>query len=181
MRMNEIEQLRLRVLVIKCQLGDRDALELLYQQFQPALGYYVRRLIGQQQAGDVLQEVWLAVIRNIARLKSPEAFTVWLYRIARSKAMNRLGVDHRHLPLDEEFPASNDSSEPFFATDDVAALHAAIANLRPEHRDVLLLRFMEDLSYEQIAQVVGCGVGTVRSRIFYAKAALKRQLEKNHE
>jgi len=179
--MDWLNQLRGRVLVLKCQLGDRAAWDELYRRYNPPLGYYLRRLIGRDQAADDLQqETWLSVVRNIGRLKSPDAFTVWFYHIARSKAMSRLST-HRDVPLDEEPVAEADAPDDAFCASDAAQVHAGLDGLRAEHREVLLLRFMEDLSYEQIAEVVGCGVGTVRSRIHYAKRALRRQLENNHE
>ena len=179
--MSQLDQLRLRVLVLKCQIGDRRSWEEIYRRYNPPLGYYLRRLTGRDQAADdVQQEVWLAVVRNIALLKSPEAFTVWLYRIARSKAMKHLSAQHTDVPLDEE-PAADSPDEDMFSASDAARVHAALDGLVPEHRDVLLLRFMEDLSYEQISEVIGCNIGTVRSRIHYGKCALRRQLEKEHE
>ena len=59
-------------------------------------------------------------------------------------------------------------------------MHRCLEALRPEHREVLLLRFLEEMSYESIAEVVGCSVGTVRSRLHYAKAALRREMERDH-
>ena len=181
MSMDQIDQLRQRVLVLKCQVGDRSAWDELYRRYNPPLGYYLRRLTGGD-ADDLQQDVWLAAVRNIGRLKSPDAFVVWLYRIARSKAMDRLRQDHRHVALDEERIAlAPDSEDDSFSAQDAARVHGALTKLSPEHRDVLLLRFMEDLSYEQIAEVIGCGVGTVRSRIHYAKCALRRELENDDE
>ena|SRR5215469_7082700 len=180
--MDRIEQLRLRLLVVKCQIGQRPAWEELYRRFNPAIGYYLRRLIGDENAADVQQEVWLIVVRNLARLNSPEAFVVWLYRIARSKAMALLGAEQKHVPLNEQTAQEiEDQEQEDFSAADARRVHAALEKLSPEHRDVLLLRFMEELSYEQIAEVVGCGVGTIRSRIHYAKSALRRQLENDDD
>jgi RNA polymerase sigma-70 factor (ECF subfamily) len=171
------------VLVLKCQIGDRAAWDELYRRYNPPLGYYLRRLSGREQTvNDLQQDIWLAVFRNIASLKSPEAFTVWLYRIARSKAMSRLPARHKVSSLDEQALTAPDvPDDEMFLPSDAAAVHAALDYLPAEQRDVLLLRFMEDLTYEQIAEVVGCGVGTVRSRIHYAKRALRRQLENDHD
>ena len=181
--MDRLDQLRQRVLVLKCQIGDGSAWDELYRRSNPPLGYYLRRLTGSDAtADDVQQEVWLTVVRNIARLKSPDAFRVWLYRIARSRAMSRLAEQHCYVALDEQAVALSEVSEDEpFSPRDAARVHAALANLSPGHREVLLLRFMEDLPYEQIAEVVGCSVGTVRSRIHYAKCALRRQLEIGHD
>ena len=180
--MDRLDQLRQRVLVLKCQLGDQAAWEELYRRYHPSLRYYLRGLCGSESAADDAgQEVWLTVVRCLARLKAPEALTVWLYRIARSKALSGAGppqafeLDERTIAMPE---ADDDES---FSPEDAARVHAAMERLRPEHRDVLLLRFMEDLSYEQIADVTGCPVGTIRSRIFYAKCALRRVLENGHD
>ena len=180
--MDRIDQLRLRLLVIKCQIGQGPAWDELYRRFNPAIGYYLRRLMGDEQAADVQQEVWLRVVRNIARLSSPEAFVVWPYRIARSKAMSRVQGKRQQVPLEEQIVESAQADEQeSFSTADAQHVHAALGKLSPEHRDVLLLRFMEELSYEQIAEVVGCSVGTIRSRIHYAKNALRRELENEHD
>lgn len=181
--MDRVDQLRQQVLVLKCQTGDRAAWDELYRRYNPPLGYYLRRLIGSDStAADLQQEVWLTVVRRLARLRTPEAFVVWLYRIARHRAMSRLVGRRRHVLLDEEtIPAPQRLDDEPFSPQDAARVHAGLAQLSPEHRDVLLLRFMEELSYEQIAEVVGCSVGTVRSRIHYAKCALRRQLENSHE
>ena len=180
--MDRLDQLRQRVVVLKCQLGDRAAWEELYRRYNPPLGYYLRRLMGDgQSAADAQQETWLAVVRHIARLRSPEAFTVWFYRIARSKVMGVLGDSHEHVPLDEQAAEVPDDQDDPFTGDEAGRVHAGLAALSPPHREVLVLRFMEELSYEQVADVVGCSVGTIRSRIHYAKAALRRQLENDHE
>ena len=176
--MDPIEAARQRTLVLQCQLGSRAALEELYLSYAPPLGYYVRRLLNRDDVDDVEQEVWLAVIRHIGRLRTPEAFVVWLYRIARGKAVNRL-ADRRVLTtLDEQgddIPA--DDSDHEFTSEDAARVHAALSTLSTAHREVLTLRFLEHLSYEQIADVIDCKLGTVRSRIHHAKIALRHQLE----
>ena len=181
--MEQLDQLHRRVLVLKCQLGDQAAWDELYRLYNPPLAYYLRRLTRRDQtAGDVQQEIWLAVVRNIASLRNPEAFTVWLYRIARSKVMSRWSAHDKDLSLQEASELAADMpDDDTFGASDAARVHAALDGLGPEHREVLLLRFMEDLSYEQIAEVVGCEIGTVRSRIYYGKRALRGQLENNHE
>lgn len=180
--MDQLDQLRQRVVVLKCQLGDRAAWDDLYRRYNPPLGYYLRRLMGDgQSAADAQQETWLAVVRHIGRLRAPEAFTVWFYRIARSKVMGLLEEGRGHEPLDEQAAEALEDHDDAFSSDDADRVHAALAALSPPHREVLVLRFMEELSYEQVAEVVGCSVGTIRSRIHYAKCALRRELENDHE
>jgi RNA polymerase sigma-70 factor, ECF subfamily len=175
------------VLVLRCQTGDRLALEELYLRHTHRLDYYLQRLLDNRElAADVQQDVWLTVIRNIGRLRHAEALGVWLYRIARTRALDRLAHPHRlNCDSDEAMaevidPAEEGSAEGFSPAD-AAAIHQALGKLSPPHREVLVLRFMEELSYEQIAQVVGCSIGTVRSRLFYAKRALQPELEKSHD
>ena len=180
--MTPVAEILERILVLKCQTGDTHALEELYLRHSARLGYYLRRLLDDASAADVQQEVWLTVVRKIARLKAPEAFTVWLYRIARTRALDRLKAASNGAVLESDSsPGVLDQateSDPEFSPEDAAAIHAALDRISLAHRDVLLLRFMEDLSYDQIVEVIGCPFGTVASRLYHAKQALRRELEK---
>lgn len=169
-----------RVLVLRCQAGDEAAFAELVERYGRRLRYYLRKMLGTEaDAEDALQEVWIDVFSAIPRLADAGAFPAWLYRIARHRAFRRLRRRPRtHLPLDEaEISEPTERDEPFSAQD-AARIHAALDALPPEHREVLVLRFMEEMSYEEIAAVAGCEVGTVRSRLHYAKRALKRAIEK---
>jgi RNA polymerase sigma-70 factor (ECF subfamily) len=176
--MDRIEVARQRTLILQCRLGSRLALEELYLGYTQPLGYYLRRLLSREDVADVEQEVWFAVIRRIGRLRAPEAFVVWLYRIARSKAINRL-ADRRVLVslTEEDSKIPSEEPDPEFTPDDAATVHRALDLLTTAHREVLVLRFMENLSYEQMAEVICCNLGTVRSRLHHAKLALRQQLE----
>jgi RNA polymerase sigma factor (sigma-70 family) len=177
--MAEIESIIERVLVLRSQTGDRAALEELYLRYARRLDYYLQRLLDRpEEAADVQQEVWLTVIRSIGRLKHAEALRVWLYRIARTRALDHLGDAHQMELAEWVGDEAADESGEGFSPADAAAIHQAIGKLARPHREVLLLRFMEGLSYEDIAQVIGRSVGTVRSRLFYAKRALRPELEK---
>jgi RNA polymerase sigma-70 factor (ECF subfamily) len=167
------------VLVVRCQAGDRAAFEELIGLYQPRLRYFLARMVGDDHgADDLLQEVWLDVYRGVARLAEPGAFSTWLYRIARRRALG--ARRRRHQPpasLDGiDLPELDEDEEEDFSAEDVERVHAALGRLAPEHREVLLLRFMEEMSYEDIARVTGCHLGTVRSRLHYAKRALRRLL-----
>lgn len=167
------------VLVVRCQAGDRTAFEELVTLYQPGLRYFLQKMLrAPQDADDLLQEVWWDVFRGLARLANPSAFPAWLYRIARNRAVRELRRRRQPLcPLEGIEPAAEDTAEDFSA-EDAAGLHAALDQLAPEHREVLLLRFIEELTYDDIARITGCPVGTVRSRIHYAKRALLRALVK---
>lgn len=167
-----------QVLVLRCQAGDHGAFAELVQRYHARLGYYLRRLLGNGAlAEDVLQNVWFAVFRQLARLEQPRAVSVWLYRIARNAALAELRKTPGWSELTAEPPAPDaEPDEPEFSAEDAARIHAALDRLRPEHKEVLTLRFLEDMSYEQIAEIVRCPLGTVRSRIYYAKRALREEM-----
>ena len=174
------ERLYERVLVVRLQAGDEAAFVELAERYGPRLRYYLRKMLGDADgAEDALQEVWLDVFRGASRLADPVAFPAWIYRIARDRALRELRrLSRTPRSLGEEEPAEAPSEEEEFSAEDAQRIHAALDELPPEQREVLVLRFLEAMSYEQIADIVGCPVGTIRSRIHYAKRALRRALEK---
>jgi RNA polymerase sigma-70 factor (ECF subfamily) len=125
----------------------------------------------------MLQEVWFAVFRGLPRLVDPDALVAWLYRIARNKAR----VQWRKRASERVLDVSNLTEEPSqdeeFCQEDAQEIHAGLDQLVAEQREVLVLRFLEDMTYEQIAAVIGCPMGTVRSRLYYAKLALRKVIE----
>ena len=167
-----------RLLLLRCQTGDADALTELIARYSPGVKLFLAKTASADIADDLLQETWIDVYRKIGKLERPEAFTAWLYRIARDKAFQHRRrrrptsafVDHAV----EEIPA--DEADPFTA-EDAGRVRVALDTLPVEHREVLLLRFVESMSYEQIAEVVGRPVGTIRSRLYYAKLSLREKLE----
>jgi RNA polymerase sigma-70 factor (ECF subfamily) len=173
---------RLEKIVHRCRNGERRAFEELFEMYQPRLKYYVRRLdSGGISVDDTLQDIWLTVFRKIHELKDAQVFTVWLYRIARNKVYDEFRNKERfaRLPEKDEILVS-DSAEPLFDTSDTEKLQAALNKLKPYHREVLTLSFIEQMPYQSIADVVGCSIGTVRSRIFYAKKSLREEMERQN-
>jgi RNA polymerase sigma-70 factor (ECF subfamily) len=169
-----------RVLVLRCQARDEAAFAELVERYQPRLRYYLRKLLPDAQgAEDALQDVWLAVFRAVSRLADLGAFRAWLYRIARDRAWRELRKrGPPHQPLEAVEPIDGRAEEQPFTAEDVERVHAALDELSTEHREVLVLRYVEDMPYGEIARVVGCQVGTVRSRLHYAKQALRGVLER---
>jgi RNA polymerase sigma-70 factor, ECF subfamily len=174
-----------RLLVLRCQTGDHAAFAALVERYSPRLRYYLRKMLedGKADIEDILQDIWFDVFRAAPRLADPAAFPAWLYRIARNRtALRRRNKPRLSRPL-VEADLADESDDEDYATADADRVHAALNDLAPEHREVLVLRFLEEMSYEDVAQVVGCPLGTIRSRIHYAKQALRRVLErmKQHE
>jgi RNA polymerase sigma-70 factor (ECF subfamily) len=166
------------VLVLRCQARDEAAFEEIVARYTPRLRYYLRRMLGGvQPAEDALQEVWLDAFRGLPGLIEPGAFPAWIYRLARDRAFREVRRRRSHLPLEEFDVIDEAGGADDFSTEDAARIHQALDALLPEHREVLVLRFIESMTYEQIAGIVGCQLGTVRSRLHYAKRALRRVIE----
>ncbi|MFC1635415.1 RNA polymerase sigma factor [Planctomycetota bacterium] len=177
--MDSREQLIEQMLILRCQMGDKDALAGLIERYQRPLRYFISRLLDDAQASeDILQDIWLTVIRRIHGLKKPEAFSTWLYRIARNKVYHQLRRKKIWSELNENIAAPDEDEDDIVSLEDVAKLHTCLKKLRPEYKEVLMLRFLEQMSYQQIAKVLDCNLGTVKSRVYYAKLALKKELEK---
>jgi RNA polymerase sigma-70 factor (ECF subfamily) len=173
---DQADELYERLLVVRCQTGDEAAFAELVERYAARVRYFLRKLLGSaDRADDALQDVWLDVYRGLPNLAAAGAFRAWLYRIARDRALGKLRRSRIELPLVGDEVAS-EVEEPFDA-EDAERIHAALDQLPAEQREVLVLRFVEDMSYEEIARVVGCPLGTIRSRIHYAKQALRRLLE----
>jgi RNA polymerase sigma-70 factor, ECF subfamily len=174
-----LDQIYDALLILRVQAGDEIAFTELVRRFSPRLRYFLSSLASDQNdVDDLLQNVWLDVYRGIERLTNPAAFPAWIYRIARSRVARQLC---RQEPL-ESFPLEEVPDEPVeFTAGEAAAVHVALNKLTPEHREVLVLRFLNDLSYSEIAEVIGVPVGTVRSRLYFAKKMLRTILETSHD
>ncbi len=176
---DQADQVYWRLLVIRCQIGDEAAFEELVTRCQSRLRGFLHKLVGSREsADDLTQEVWMDVCRDLPRLSDPAAFAPWLYRIAHNRAYRLLrrrreptmSIEETNVPAEADGPLE-------FTAEDARAVHAALDQLKPEHREVLLLRFAENMTYEQIAAVIQCQLGTVRSRIHYAKESLRKILD----
>lgn len=166
-----------RVLVVRCQAGDEAALAELVARYDARLRYFLRK-IAAERADDLLQDVWLDVFRHLPRLNDPQAFRAWVYRIARDRAYGALRRSHKNeQPLGDIDVPDDQSDDNGFDEEDAARIHAALDRLPAEQREVLVLRFVEAMSYDEIAAVTGLALGTVRSRLFYGKQVLRKLLE----
>ncbi len=177
--MNRAAKLIEQVLLLRCQMGDKNALAELIGRYERPLRYFISRLLDDAQTSeDIFQDTWLAVIRRIHGLKKSEVFSTWLYRIARNKVYHQLRKKKIWSGLSEDIAVPNENADDVVSLEDVAEVHKCLKKLRPEHKEVLMLRFLEQMSYQQMAEVLDCNLGTVKSRVYYAKLALKKELEK---
>jgi RNA polymerase sigma factor (sigma-70 family) len=167
------------LLAVRCQLGERAAFDELIARWHEPLWKYARRLTGDDDAAaDTVQEVWLRVLRGIARLRDPALLRPWLFGIARRVVMDRLRASYSEpamVPIDETELAGADDGRDL--ADDVSALHAELEELPVLEREVLVLFYLRELTLTELADVLSVPVGTIKSRLFRARNALRRQLE----
>lgn len=171
----------LELLALRCRRGDREAMEELIGRFERPLFYYLRRLVDNEaDAWNLLQETWIRAMGSIGRLRDPKNLAAWLYGIARNGAMGHLRRRYsREQLLDSTADLADvEDSTHLPAFEDAEEVHYGLSRLSVPHRDVLTLFFLQDLTLEQIAEVLGVPVGTVKSRLHYAKFHLKAVLEK---
>ena len=169
-------------IALRCQAGEPDGFEDLIAVMERPLHYYATSLTGNADSAlDVLQEVWIKALRGIRKLKDPGSLRSWLYTITHGVAVDRIRRNASRERAEqvelEDFEEAQEPSEALsFAAEDAAAIHQALSEISLVHREVLVLHFLEDLSIAEIAGVVGCSEGTVKSRLHYAKRAMKEIL-----
>jgi RNA polymerase sigma-70 factor (ECF subfamily) len=165
-------------LALRCQSCEPGAFEDLIAVMERPLLYYATSLTGNQDAAlDVLQEVWIRALRDLRKLRDPGALRSWLYSITHGITVDRIRKNYAREAAEKiQFEDFQETEEPSFAAEDAAAIHQALSQIGLRHREVLVLHFLQDLSLAEIAAVVGCSQGTVKSRIHYAKRAMKEIL-----
>ncbi len=166
-----------QVLVIRSQLGDESAFSELLERHGPRLLLFSESMLRSwpDEVPDVMQEIWLAIYRALPRLLDPAKFRPWAFRIAR----DRIYREYRRRrvvfqSLDESLIADVPEEGEPGAGLDREELELCLDRLAPQHREALVLRYFEEMNYEDIARVTGSNVGTVRSRIHYAKQTLQQ-------
>jgi RNA polymerase sigma-70 factor (ECF subfamily) len=176
--MKNADRLQYEWLALRCQSGEAGAFEDLIAVMERPLLYYAVSLTGNPDGAlDVLQEVWIKVFRCIHKLKDPGSLRPWLYSITHGIAVDRIRKNYSREQAEKvDLEDFQEAEEPSFAEEDAAAIHQALSKIGLKHREVLVLHFLEDLTLAEIATVVGCSEGTVKSRIHYAKRAMKEIL-----
>ena len=178
-------------LVERAQRGDKRAFELLVMKYQRRLARLLSRMVRDAaEIEDITQESFIKAYRALPQFRGDSAFYTWLYRIAVNTAKNYLVAKGRRAPTTTEF--DSEEAEGFedgellrdIATPDAElhtkqvarAVNEAVDTLPEELRTAITLREIEGLSYEEIAQMMNCPIGTVRSRIFRAREAIAEKI-----
>ncbi len=177
----ECEQLPVR----EARAGEPDAWNRLFKRYQLPLYAYVFELVHhREKALDIVQETFINAARHIAGLRDDAKFGSWLFGIAHQKCLQhwRKKPDET-VPLDERDENHPDldggPEEILLRKEQEQGLMKFLEQLSPPHRSVLLLHFLEDFSLEEIARITEAEIGTVKSRLHYAKKALKKLIEEN--
>ena len=169
--------------VAQARAGDATAWDALFRRYQLPLYVYVFELVREEQTSlDIVQETFINAARHIGSLREDAKFGSWLFGIAHQKCIQRWRKQAREEMLREEFASAPESFESgpddlLIREEQEAEFMSLLNQLPPPQRSVLLLHFVEDFSLEEIAGVTGVSIGTVKSRLHYAKKSLKKLWE----
>lgn len=169
-------------LIDACRRGDRDAFRALFETYQDRVYSIALRYSGDRSTAlDIAQDVFLKLLSHMHEFRGEAGFESWLYRLVvnrcldyhrRRRRIRLLVEDALHLFVEPRETALHE----LLRTEMERQLHHSIARLAPEQRMVVVLRYTEGMSYEQIAEILGCSMGTVASRLSRAHKALERRL-----
>ena len=169
------------LLVVRWQRGDRSAFEGIVKLWEKSLFYYLRRLAPSEAvAWELLQETWVKVLRSLKSLREPRALPAFLYRTARNAAIT-------HLRRPELMELESDHFDPemggdaVVSFDDADEVHRALERLPLLQREALTLFFLQELTLEEMGTLLGVPVGTVKSRLHYAKQAIQKILSEGDD
>jgi len=175
----ECEQLPVQA----ARAGSPEAWDILFKRYQLPLYAYVFELVHDEQASlDIVQEAFINAARYIAGLRDDAKFGSWLFGIAHQKCVQRWRAHRRKeeplgSPEAESLGFEEGPLEILIREEQEAEFMNLLNKLPPPQRSVLLLHFIEDFSLEEIAEITGAQLGTVKSRMHYAKKALRKLLE----
>ena len=176
--LGELDDVRL---LDACRAGRPGAFDVIVERHRRSVYQLCYRFVGSHEdASDLSQEVFLRVYRGLGRFRGGSSFATWLHRIGVNACLNRVAVKK---PLTEELDArqhadtrTESPSERVLRQERGARVRAAITQLPPKQRATLVLRMYQELSHEEIAEVLGSSVGAVKANFFHALGNLKRLL-----
>jgi RNA polymerase sigma-70 factor (ECF subfamily) len=169
--------------VPQAKAGEPEAWDALFRRYQLPLYVYIFELVHDEQASlDLVQETFIAAVRHIGNLRDDGKFGGWLFGIAHQKCIQRWRKQSREEVLPDVIPESANEFEGgpddlLIRQEQEAEFMNLLNQLPLPQRSVLLLHFVEDFSLEEIAGITGTPIGTVKSRLHYAKKSLRKLLE----
>lgn len=170
------EDLHQELLVLRAQVRDGEALSDLVQRWHGRLLAHARRLTGDQHgAEEAVQEAWVGVVKGITKLKSASMFDFWVYKIVGRECVNWVNRRRRSRRDGDDAGLADAKSEPDLSQSP-GDLERMMRVLSVEHREVLTLHYMEGWDVEQIAAALEVKIGTVKSRLHYAREHVRREM-----
>ena len=171
----------------EARAGNPDAWNVLLKRYQLPLYIYVRKMVQNEQTSlDIVQETFINATRHIGKLLEDSKFGSWLFSIAHQKCIQHWRKQRPEEAFDEiendaGLAAENDPHELLVRKEQEEQFMRSLNELAKPHRAVLLLHFVEDFSLEEISTITGTPLGTVKSRLHYARKSLRKILEENNQ
>ena len=170
--------------VRRVQQGDTDSFEILVRRHERTIFNLIYRLLGDyDEAAEVAQEVFLSAYKSIGQFRGDANFSTWLYRIGLNHASSRRkslnNAQQRHVPFDGTEVIADRATDParsFESKEIQQRVQQALNSLAPDDARIILLRDLQDVPYEDVAEMLDIPVGTVKSRLHRARQALKVNL-----
>ena len=174
-------------LVTRAAAGREDGFEELVRRYQRPIAAYVYRMVGDYEAAlDLTQEVFIKVYNSLRRYRSEFKFSTWIYKIAHNSAVDHLrrqggreqallrefDGEQYDLPIESRRPSPEQESE---RAERRAEIERVVSQLPAAYRELVVLRHSHDLSYDEIAEVTGLPLGTVKNRLFRAREVMRRE------
>lgn len=180
-------------LIALCQEGDRDAFERLYRRYAKDVYAMALRMVHSEEiAEEVTQEVFISVYKDIQKFQFQSAFTTWLYRIAYRRAADQFRKNRKHkdhtisftqeetsITIDRLKDSGDNPSENALQRERTQLIEKAISSLSPKQKTIMILRYINNLSYDEIAKILHCRIGTVKSRLNRAHKTMLEKLDQN--
>jgi RNA polymerase sigma-70 factor (ECF subfamily) len=179
-----------QALVVRCQQGDRLSFRELYRRYQQRVRSTVYQLCGANLLDDLVQEVFLKAWQGLPKLRQPDYFATWLYRITWNVAKDQRRHWAKHSWEQTNSEAKSDLIHNSVSTPENAALmdihyrelvQQGLQSLSLEHRAVLILHDLEDLPQQEVAEILKIPIGTVKSRLFHARSGMRKFLQQQGE
>ncbi len=177
-------RLRDEILILEYRSGDRGALERLIAAWQPRVYWYVLATLQDENAAwDVSQEVWLAAVSSLDKRRPIHNFAAWIYRVAHNKAISYLRkkglLNEREAALPDIVEQPDDADrDPVCNGEDAHLVHECLRRIPVAQRSALILFYLDDLSLEEISQVLDVPRGTVQSRLHHGRQKMRQLLLK---
>ncbi|NOY59701.1 MAG: sigma-70 family RNA polymerase sigma factor [Calditrichaeota bacterium] len=173
--------------------GDEQSFKILFEAYQRPIYNFIFRMLGsQEEAADTTQEVFFKVYKRLSSLRNPDFFSTWLFSIAKNEAITSTrrrksknhsslsDIDERMLRPLREPDHSYEPDEQVLNKEFEAIFQKALLEIPEIYRVAFVLGVLENQPYEQVAKVLGCSVGNIKSRVFRARAHLAKKLKKEY-